>query len=73
MRAWLDGLDEMPRREPSRVVQREHPHPQDELRSAYLIEADAFVVFTLDSTEVPRVLYVGRYPPEGVDFFPDRT
>jgi hypothetical protein len=68
MEAWLNGLVEMPRREPSRGVAREHPHPQDELRGAWLIDAEAFVVYTLDADETPRILHVGRYPPEGVAF-----
>lgn len=70
MAAWLNGLDDMPRREPSRLTQREHPHTQDELRLAYLIEADAFVVYALDSRDAPRLLYVGKEPPEGLTFGP---
>jgi len=68
MEAWLNGLVEMPRREPSRWVAREHPHLQDELRGAWLFDADAFVVYALDADEAPRILHLGRYPPEGVDF-----
>ena len=66
--AWLGGLDEMPRREPSRTVERGHPHVLDELRSAWLIDADAFVVYALDKYGVPRLLHIGRQPPEGITF-----
>jgi hypothetical protein len=47
MRAWLNHLPVNPRQEPSQIVLREHPHPQDELRLVWLI-----------ATPVARALYV---------------
>jgi hypothetical protein len=66
MRAWLNHLPVNPRQEPSELVPREHPHPQDELRLAWLIDADAFVVYTVDVEDRPNVLSVDRNPPEGL-------
>jgi hypothetical protein len=66
MRVWLNGLSGDPRQEPSQEVPREHPHPQVELRLAWLFDADAFVVYTVDGEDRPNVLFVDRNPPEGL-------
>jgi len=70
MREWLNRLPSEPRQDPSELVSREHPHSQDELRAAWLIDADAVVFYALDERDVPRNLYIGRHGPEGVDFWP---
>lgn len=70
MREWLDRLSDDPRQDPSRSVPREHPHRQEELRAAWLMDADAVVFYVLDEDDTPRTLHVGRHGPDGVEFWP---
>jgi len=63
-RAWVDGLSDDPSQWPSHKSTRHHPHPQDDLRAAYLFDAEAFVAYAVSETERSvRVLYLGRQPP----------
>jgi hypothetical protein len=57
-----------PRIEPSFKSARPHPHPQDELRGAYLFDADAWVVYTISGDADVRIIHLGNDPPEGLDF-----
>jgi hypothetical protein len=70
LREWLDGLREDPRRSPSAESSREHPHRQDELRGAFLLDAGpAFVAYAIDDTEsMVRILHIGAEPVEGITF-----
>jgi hypothetical protein len=69
MRIWLNRLPSEPRQDPSERVGRGHPHLQDELRVAWLIDADAVVIYALDEQGEPRNLYIGVDGPEGLDFW----
>lgn len=67
-RSWISGLDVDARQDPSRSASPDHPHPgQGELRSAYLIAADVFVIYTVDESRGCRLLFMGRHPPAGLD------
>ena len=68
MRIWVSKLAEDPRPSESCEAAWPHPHSQDELRSAYLIASDAFVVYALDGHENVRVLHIGKNPPGGIEF-----
>ena len=70
MRDWLNRLSSDPRQNPSKPVRRQHPHSQDELRAAWLIDADAVVFYALGRQDEPRILYIGRRGPEGMEFWP---
>jgi hypothetical protein len=64
-RAWLDGLSDDPCQWPSHESVRHHPHPQDDLRAAFLLDAEAFVAYAVSEKEQAiRVLYLGRWAPE---------
>lgn len=66
--AWIDGLDEAPRQSPSRLASPDYSHPGgDEFRLAYLIDADAFVIYTVNNQDRSRLLFLGRHPPAGLD------
>lgn len=70
LRQWLDNLADDPRQPPSRESSRPHPHTQDELRGAFLLDAGpAFVAYAVsDEERVVRILHIGADPPEGVVF-----
>lgn len=68
MQKWLDRLEEDPRQDPSEPIERGHPHAQDSLWLAWLIDADAYVVHAVNREDRPRILHVGRRPPEGLTF-----
>lgn len=70
LRHWLDGLKETPRQLPSTESSREHPHPLDELRGAFLLDAGpTFVAYAVnDSEQVVRILHIGAEPVDGVVF-----
>jgi hypothetical protein len=71
MRDWVSGLIHEPRRAPLRASSPDHPHVHDELRLAYLIDADAFIVYAVNDREgLLRLLHVGHDPPEGMTFRP---
>ena len=67
LQEWLAVLIGNPRDYPSAHAAWPHPHATGELRTAFLLEADAFVVYVIDAEQV-RVIYIGRQPPEGVEF-----
>ena len=68
-RKWLDGLAHDPEQSPSRESERHHPHSQDKLRGAFLMSAEAFVVYAVDdTTETVRVVHLGRFPPPEMEF-----
>lgn len=65
---WLSRLEEDPTQSPSRTASPDHAHPGDEeLRLAYLIDADAFVIYGVDSASRSRIVFIGRHPPAGLD------
>ena len=67
-RTWVESLELDPRQSPSRLATPDFPYPgSGELRSAYLIDADAFVVYVVDGENHARILFVGRHPPAGLD------
>jgi hypothetical protein len=66
-RAWLEALEASPRQPPSTETAWPFPRATGELRVAYLIGADAFIVYAVEGN-VPRVLYVGLHPPDDIEF-----
>lgn len=69
MRAWLKGLEIIPEQAPSEEASMSHPVPDpDSLRAAYVVAADAVVVYTVDEeTMSVRVNYLAQDPPEYMD------
>jgi hypothetical protein len=67
LRAWLEVLEASPRQPPSVRTAWPFPRATGELRVAYLIGADVFVVYAVE-VDAPRVLYVGFHPPDDIEF-----
>ncbi|GAC1569168.1 MAG: hypothetical protein NVS3B21_36660 [Acidimicrobiales bacterium] len=67
MVAWLEGLESAPRQLPSTETSWPFPLATGELRVAYLIDADAFIVYAVEDHQ-SRLLYVGQDPPGDLEF-----
>jgi hypothetical protein len=66
MRAWLRGLEVDSKQDPSRQASMEHSQPgPGELRAAYVVAADAVVVYAVDvQAQNIRLVHLGEHPPE---------
>lgn len=68
LRRWIESLQDDPRPSQSAQAAWPQPHGQDELRTAYLMDADAFVVYAVNAGGQARVLHIGFQPPDGIAF-----
>lgn len=70
LQRWLGRLVDDPRQLPSSAGSRQHPHLQDELRAAFLLDAGGvFIVYAIaEPSGIVRILHIANDPPEGVEF-----
>ena len=65
--AWIEDLESAPRQLPSTETSWPFPRATGELRVAYLIDADAFIVYAVEDHQ-SRLLYIGVDPPDDLQF-----
>jgi hypothetical protein len=64
MREWIDGLEHDPEQTPTQPATMEHSHPGGPLFAAFLVAADAVIVYGVDHVaESVTVLHIGQDPP----------
>src|SRR5665213_2838590 len=67
MRTWLEGLAGDPSQRPSEHSAWPYPTNDGELRVAFLLGSDAFVIYAITDEET-RILFIGHELPPGVTF-----
>lgn len=64
MTGWLETLATTPTQYPSTAISWPYPRATGEARAAFILEADAFVIYAVQPGHV-RVLFIGHTAPEG--------
>jgi hypothetical protein len=64
MTRWLETLETTPTQYPSAAVSWPYARATGEARAAYILGADAFVIYAVEPGHV-RILFISRSAPEG--------
>ena len=64
MTRWLETLPTAPTQYPSAAVSWPYPRATGEARAAFILGADAFVIYAVEPAHL-RILFIGRTAPEG--------
>jgi hypothetical protein len=64
MTGWLETLATTPNQYPSTAISWPYPRATGEARAAFIVGADAFVIYAVERGQV-RILLIGHNAPEG--------